>query len=65
MHDFSWQDYPDTGRSNGSYIICNQGGPVVYNIFVPPLVAILSAEAECNAEAVAGMPIERIKCSRS
>ena len=26
--DSSWQDFPDTGRSTGSYIISYQGGPI-------------------------------------
>ena len=26
--DSSWQDYPDTGRSTGAYIIFYQGGPI-------------------------------------
>ena len=26
--DSSWQDFPDTGRSTGAYIIFYQGGPI-------------------------------------
>jgi len=56
MHDSSWQDCPDTGRSTGSCLLFKQGGVLVdFNTFVPTPVAMSSAEAECNAGAVAGM----------
>ena len=51
MHDSSWQDCPDTGRSTGAYIIFSQGGPVDFATFVPVPVAMSSAEAEINASA--------------
>ena len=33
----SWQDFPDTGRSTGAYIIFYQGGPIDHgtNVLVP------------------------------
>ena len=61
MHDSSWQDCPDTGRSTGAYVLFSQGGAVDYNTFVPSPVAMSSAEAECNAGAVAGMAMSHIR----
>ena len=61
MHDSSWQDCPDTGRSTGSYIIFSQGGTVDFSTYVPSPVAMSSAEAECNAGAVAGMAMSHIR----
>ena len=37
--DYSWQDYPDTGRSIESYIIFYQGGPINHGTHVPGPVA--------------------------
>jgi len=61
IHDSSWQDCPDTGRSTGSYLLFKQGGVVDFNTFVPTPVAMSSAEAECNAGAVAGMAMYHIR----
>ena len=61
MHDSSWQDCTDTGRSTGLYIIFSQGGTVDYSTYVPCPVAMSSAEAECNAGAVAGMAMSHIR----
>ena len=33
--DSSWQDFPDTGRSTGAYIIFYQGGPIDHGTHVP------------------------------
>ena len=33
--DYSWQDFPDTGRSTGSYTIFYQGGPIDHGTHVP------------------------------
>ena len=33
--DYSRQDFPDTGRSTGSYIIFYQGGPIDHVTHVP------------------------------
>ena len=35
----SWQDFPDTVRSTGAYIIFYQGGPIDHGTHVPVLVA--------------------------
>ena len=37
--DSSWQDFPDTGRSTGAYIIFYQGGPIDHGTHVPGTVA--------------------------
>ena len=41
--DSSWQDFPDTGRSTGAYIIFYQGGPIDHGTYVPVPVAQSSA----------------------
>ena len=61
MHDSSWQDCPDTGKSTGSFLIFSQGGIVDFSTFVPSPVAMSSAEAECNAGAAAGMAMYHIR----
>ena len=61
MHDSSWQDCPDTGRSTGAFVLFSQGGAVDYNTFVPSPVAMSSAEAEYNAGAMAGMTMAHIR----
>ena len=40
---FSWQDFPDTGRSTGAYIIFYQGGPIDHVTHVPVQVDQSSA----------------------
>ena len=37
--DSSWQDFPDTGRSTGAYIIFYQCGPIDHGTHVPGPVA--------------------------
>ena len=39
----SWQDFPDTGRSTGAYIIFYQGVPIDHGTHVPGPVAQSSA----------------------
>ena len=46
--DYSWQDFPDTGRSAGAYIIFYLGGPIDHGKHVPGPVAQSSAESEYN-----------------
>ena len=41
--DSSWQDFPDTGRSTGAYIILYQGGTIDHVTHVPGPVAQSSA----------------------
>ena len=40
---YSWQDFPDTGRSTGAYIIFYQGGPIDHSTHFPGPVAQSSA----------------------
>ena len=39
FYDSSCQDFPDTGRSTGEYIIFYQGGPIDHGTHVPGPVA--------------------------
>ena len=60
LMDFSdscWQDFPDTGRIIGAYIIFYQGGPIDHVTHVPGPVAQSSAESEYNAACTAGMSL--------
>ena len=41
--DSSWQDFPDTGRSTGAYIIFYQGVPIDHGTHVPGPCAQSSA----------------------
>ena len=59
--DYSWQDFPDTGRSTGAYIIFYQGGPSDHGTHVPGPVAQSSAESEYNAACTAGMVLEHFR----
>ena len=47
--DLSWQDFPDTRKSTGAYIILYQGVPIDHGKHVPGPVAQSSAESEYNA----------------
>ena len=42
--DYSWQYFPDTGRSTGAYIIFYQCGPIDHVTHVPGPVSQSSAE---------------------
>ena len=44
--DSSWQDFTDTDRCKGSYIIFYQGGPIDHGTHVPGPVSQSSAEHE-------------------
>ena len=39
LYDSSWQDFPDTGRCTGSYIIFYEGGTIDHGTHVPGPVA--------------------------
>ena len=41
--DSSWQDFPDTRRSTGAYIIFYKGGPIDHGTHVPVPVSQSSA----------------------
>ena len=55
--DSSWQDFPDTGRIIGAYIIFYQGVTIDYVTYVPGPVSQSSAESEYNAACAAGMDL--------
>ena len=59
--DSSWQDFPDTGRSTGAYIIFYQGGTIDHGTHVPVPVAQSSAESEYNAACTAGMSLAHFR----
>ena len=59
--DSSWQDFPDTGRSTGAYIIFYQGGPIDHGTHVTGKVAQSSAESEYNAACTAGMDLAHFR----
>ena len=50
--DSIWQDFPDTGRSTGGYIILYQGGPIDHGTHVPGPVAQSIAESDYNEHAL-------------
>ena len=57
FYDYSWQDFPDTGRSTGGYIIFYQGGPLDHGKNVPGPVDKSGAESEYNTACTAGMAL--------
>ena len=46
--DSSWQNFPDTGRSTGSYILFYQCGPIDNGTHVPGPVAQSGVESDYN-----------------
>ena len=56
-----WQDFPDTGRSTGAYIIYYQGGTIDHGTHVLGPVAQSSAESEYNAACTAGMTLAHFR----
>ena len=59
--DSSWQDFPDTERSTGAYIIFYHGGPIDHGTHVTVPVAQYSAESEYNAACTAGIYLEHFR----
>ena len=59
--DSSWQDFPDTGRSAGAYIIFYQGGPIDHGTHVTGTVAQYSAESDYNAAYTSGMVLSHFR----
>ena len=55
LSDSSWQDFPDTGRITGAYIIFYQGGSIDHGTRVSGPSSRSSAEIEYNAACIAGM----------
>ena len=56
-----WQDFPNTGRSTGEYIIFFQGLPTDHGTNVPGPVSQSSAESEYNAACTSGMALARFR----
>ena len=61
FYDSSWQDFPDTSRSTGEYIIFYQGGTIYHGTHVSVPVSQLSAESQYNAACTAGMDLEHFR----
>ena len=59
--DYSWQDFPDPGRSIGAYIIFYQGGTIDHVTHVPGPVAQSSGESEYNAACIAGIALAHFR----
>ena len=59
--NYSWQDFPDTGRSTGAYIIFYEGGSIDHGTHVPGTVAQSSAESDYNAACTAGMALAHFR----
>ena len=61
--DSSWQDFPDTGRSKGAYIIFYQGGQIDHGTHVTGPVSKSSAESEYNEACTSGMALAYFRMS--
>ena len=59
--DYSWQDFPDTGKSTGAYIILYQGVPIDHGTHVPGPVSQSSAESEYNAACTSIMALAHFR----
>ena len=59
--DSSLQDFPDTGRSTGAYIIFYQCEPIDHGKHIPGPVSQSSAEIEYNAACTAGMALPHFR----
>ena len=59
--DYSWQDYPYTGRSIGAYIIFHQGGKMDHGTHVTGTVAQSISESEYNESCTEGMALANFR----
>ena len=59
--DSSWEDFPDTGRSTGAYIIFYQGGPIDHGTHVPGPVAQSITEREYNSACTSVMALAHFR----
>ena len=59
--DSSCQDFPDTGRSTGAYIILYQCGPIDHGTHVTGPVSQFSADSEYNAACTSGMSLAHFR----
>ena len=57
LSDSIWQEYPDTGRSTGEYIILYQVGTIDHVTHVPGLVDHSGGKSEYNASCTTGMAL--------
>ena len=55
--DSSWQDFPDTGRGTGAYMIFYQGGTIDHGTHVSVPVAQSRAKSEYTAACTAVMAL--------
>ena len=63
FYDSSWQDFYDTGRSTGAYIIFYQGGTIEHGTYVPGPVYQSSSESEYNVSCTAVMDLSNFRMS--
>ena len=61
FYDSSWQDYQDTDRSTGAYIIFYQYGPIDHCTHVPGPLSQSSAESEYNTACTTGMALAHFR----
>ena len=59
--DYSWQDFPYTGRSTGAYIIFYQFVPIDHDTHVPGPVAQSISDSGYNAACTAVMALAHFK----
>ena len=59
--DSSWQYFPYTGRSTGSYIIFYQCGPIDHGTHIPVLLYQSSTGSEYNKSCTAGMVLAHFR----
>ena len=57
LSDSIFQDFPDTVRITGAYIIFYEGGPIEPGTHVPGVAAQSGAESDYNAAFTAGMTL--------
>ena len=61
LSDYSWQDFPDTGRSTGACIIFYQDVPINHATHVPGQVSQSSTESDYNSACTAGMALAHFR----
>ena len=61
FYDSSWEDYPDTGRSTGAYIIFYRGGLIDHVTYVTGLVSQLRTESNYKASYNSGMNLAHFR----
>ena len=61
LSDSSQQDFPDTSRSTGTYIIFYQGGTIYHDTHVPVPVAQSGAKSEYNVACTAELALAHFR----